>query len=1177
MAAIKKLETALVPYFIPQMIATIFASIFVALLLRVRFRPGLRNIPGPFLASFTPFDRLWTAISGHAFLFHLDYHRKYGPLVRLGPNHVSIADSQYIPLVYGIASKFYKSEFYSVFDVNTDKGPVPTTFSIRNEAAHTVLKRPVAHAYAMSSLLELEPMADECCRIFEEKLDAMQDKPFDLGVWLQWYAFDVISSITFSNRFDFMKNEEDVAGIISAIEGRLIYNSVIGQVPSLHPWLLGNPLVARIATVIPGIARLASARYLSSFSKKQLDRYRSADPSSFKYRDMLARFKRTVNDNVVMTDSELLSHATGNILAGSDTTAISLRSLFYYLNKHPRCMKKVVEEIDEADSKGELSPFVTFAEGNRLKYFQACMKEALRMHPAVGLLLERVVPEGGANFGNVYLPAGTVVGMNPWVLGYDKKVYGEDVDVYRPERWLEADRETYKLMDRNYFAFGSGARTCLGKNVSLMEMSKLVPQLVRDYTFELADPKSQWELHDFWFVKQTNLIFCNVNISPQITPGNVVRNATGKDDAVQTVCVIEREGSGNPEDAEDAIDGMAAVTFAPESDCAFFGPSSNIALLRDISQAVASMDNTRNPWMPSPLVGNPAPSREGQDQTATCLQMPPTPASLRYSFSDPYSVGSVIPVEEKINIYALPSERHAQELMHRYFANTGQMFPFIHEKTFSNTYNQVKRDGFRGVRRIWLGLLNMVFAMATSVSLSPDSQGPVAGQRTAESEVYYRRASGLCSEQIALGRGMSLDAVHYLILLEQYLQGTQRSAQTWITHSLAAKVALQLGLHSSEASRRFTPIEREVRKRTWYICVILDRSLSMTFGRPLAISESQVKLELPQPYSSIAPSSSGRGLDDLSVSFFNSTITLYRVMSSIIDLLYGQNIGCGDSVTDAEKVARIFRIEDQLSEWRRTNCRPDLIMAADLADASMLAEAATLAAPSDKKEGSIPPNWWSVYELRLRVVITLRYNNLRILLHRPILTSLLTPLNDAGSDTNDVSIIQQIGANIHSTGPSRGLLGAWWWSLYYTFNAALVIVASVIISLRDDQSSAVMGYNEESDKYLGQAIQSLRNLDSGNRMVARCREYLEQLVRVLESRLSNSGNTLSSARVTDKHIVHQNGQSMPSQTNDITSRPFLGADLTEFLMDDDLSFQTDHMFSFGQETVDPLLGLTWTG
>jgi hypothetical protein len=45
-----------------------------------------------------------------------------------------------------------------------------------------------------------------------------------------------------------------------------------------------------------------------------------------------------------------------------------------------------------------------------------------------------------------------------------------------------------------------------------------------------------------------------------------------------------------------------------------------------------------------------------------------------------------------------------------------------------------------------------------------------------------------------------------------------------------------------------------------------------------------------------------------------------------------------------------------------------------------------------------------------------------------------------------------------------------------------------------------MAYNQDAGQYLSQAIQALRNLDSDNRMVARCREYLEQLVQVLESR-----------------------------------------------------------------------------
>lgn len=138
--------------------------------------------------------------------------------------------------------------------------------------------------------------------------------------------------------------------------------------------------------------------------------------------------------------------------AGSDTTAISLRSMFYYLLKNQDCLRKLVTEIDNMNDNGELSDPITFAESSRLKYLQACMHEAMRMHPAVGQLLERLVPEGGASVAGVWLPGGTIVGVNPWVVSRDKSVYGADADIYRPERWLEADAPTLKLMERNFLA-----------------------------------------------------------------------------------------------------------------------------------------------------------------------------------------------------------------------------------------------------------------------------------------------------------------------------------------------------------------------------------------------------------------------------------------------------------------------------------------------------------------------------------------------------------------------------------------------------------------------------------------------------------------------------------------------------------------------------------------------------
>lgn len=165
----------------------------------------------------------------------------------------------------------------------------------------------------MSTLVELEPMTDDCIRIFKKKLDGMQGRDFDLGEWLQWYAFDVITSITFSNRLGFMEEERDVDGIINAIEGRLAYNSVIGQAPMLHDYLLGNSISAAIANWIPALARLNSARYIAIFAGKQLRRYDSEDKPTDHLNDMLARFKRSRVGDEAMGDRDLLSHATSNV------------------------------------------------------------------------------------------------------------------------------------------------------------------------------------------------------------------------------------------------------------------------------------------------------------------------------------------------------------------------------------------------------------------------------------------------------------------------------------------------------------------------------------------------------------------------------------------------------------------------------------------------------------------------------------------------------------------------------------------------------------------------------------------------------------------------------------------------------------------------------------------------
>lgn len=80
------------------------------------------------------------------------------------------------------------------------------------------------------------------------------------------------------------------------------------------------------------------------------------------------------------------------------------------------------------------------------------INETLRMHANTGLILERIVPEGGTTIDGHTIPVGTVIGVNAWVIHRNKKVFGEDVDVFRPERWLEADEENLVEMHKNLFS-----------------------------------------------------------------------------------------------------------------------------------------------------------------------------------------------------------------------------------------------------------------------------------------------------------------------------------------------------------------------------------------------------------------------------------------------------------------------------------------------------------------------------------------------------------------------------------------------------------------------------------------------------------------------------------------------------------------------------------------------------
>ncbi|RMD43689.1 hypothetical protein DV735_g1404, partial [Chaetothyriales sp. CBS 134920] len=179
-----------------------------------------------------------------------------------------------------------------------------------------------------------------------------------------------------------------------------------------------------------------------------------------------------------------------------------MQSFFWLLLNSPPSYQKLLEEIDTAESNGRLSEMVTFAEAQDLPYFQACLNEAMRLRPAVGLNIYRKLPPEGLTIDGTFYPGGTEVAVNGWVLHRNKDVFGADAEIYRPERWLEPNA---KRMQRYMYQFGGGSHLCLGRNLALYEMNKVLPQLLRRYHFELAHPGRPLKHHTSFFVVQNGL------------------------------------------------------------------------------------------------------------------------------------------------------------------------------------------------------------------------------------------------------------------------------------------------------------------------------------------------------------------------------------------------------------------------------------------------------------------------------------------------------------------------------------------------------------------------------------------------------------------------------------------------------------------------------------------------
>jgi cytochrome P450 len=322
-------------------------------------------------------------------------HQKYGPIVRIGPNHIMVDGEIGWPQVYG-RRKANQSEYEKLPAVH--KANAHSIIDATRDI-HRRQRRQLNHAFSDFSLTQQEHTIQRYIGMLLSRLQAHAEKSeaVDMVHWLNCTSFDIISDLTLS---------QSLSNLDSSV---------------VHPWIktmfdsVRNIMFRRFFAEFP-LLRLILSMFSSKFGTDQHDvrnqvkdmvHQRMAlgvEPGGRK--DFMSYMMRKTKDGEIgMLQAEIFETTPTVIVAGSETTASALSGLWFYLDKHPRARDELTREIRAAfDSEED----ITMQKAGNLEYLQACINEVLRIYPPAAETPARVSP--GDFIEGIYIPPGVSQG-----------------------------------------------------------------------------------------------------------------------------------------------------------------------------------------------------------------------------------------------------------------------------------------------------------------------------------------------------------------------------------------------------------------------------------------------------------------------------------------------------------------------------------------------------------------------------------------------------------------------------------------------------------------------------------------------------------------------------------------------------------------------------------------------
>lgn len=169
------------------------------------------------------------------------------------------------------------------------------------------------------------------------------------------------------------------------------------------------------------------------------------------------------------------------MFGGTETVASAIEWAMSELMRSPRDLKRVQQEL--LDVVG-LNRRVEENDFDKLAYFKCCIKETLRLHPPIPLLLHETAQD--AVVAGYHIPAKSRVMINSWAVNRDPNSW-DDPEEFKPSRFLKEGMPDFKGSNFEFIPFGSGRRSCPGMQLGLYAFEMAVAHLLHCFNWELPD------------------------------------------------------------------------------------------------------------------------------------------------------------------------------------------------------------------------------------------------------------------------------------------------------------------------------------------------------------------------------------------------------------------------------------------------------------------------------------------------------------------------------------------------------------------------------------------------------------------------------------------------------------------------------------------------------------------